>query len=179
MPILDYLIRKIISLFSKNLTISSLRVTNLKAVINLIIGSVIAIVFALLCLKFTESIRAKKESRKPKSLMELLNISGTYTYQEILVGMTSNMIFGFIDTGSLILGLDVLLPYLPGGEIVKAGLANTYSDVFASFLGTVIGFSIENYTGILNHPLWTKIGGIFIGCLLGTYIPAFLLGKKI
>lgn len=179
MSFFDYFIRKFISLFSKNLTLNSQKVTNLRGVIYLIFGSILFIIIALFCLKLSEIVRAKKESREPHNLLELLNISGNYTYEEILVGMASNMIFGFIDTGSLLLGLDVLLPYLPGDEIVKAGLANTYSDVFASFLGTVIGFSIDNYTGIVNHPLWTKIGGIFIGCLLGTYIPTILLGKRI
>jgi len=176
---LDYLIRKSLGTLLRTNRINTGKINDLKRVIYLIVGIISISGLSIFLLKLVEMYKAEKENREPKDILDLLNIRGNYSYQEIVIGMTSSLIFGFIDNASLFIGLDVLKPYLPGGEYVKTGLANTFSDVFAFFLGNIIGKGIEIYTDVNSHPLWTKIFGTFVGCLLGVYIPAFILNKKI
>ena len=176
---IDYLIRKAIGIFLRTNRINTGKINELKRLVYLIFGVVFISCLSILLLKLVEIYKAKKENREPKDILDLLNIRNNYSYEEIAVGMASSLIFGFIDNASLFFGLDVLKPYLPGGEYVKTGLANTFGDVFAFFLGNIVGKSIEIYTDVNKHPLWTKIFGTFLGCLLGVYIPALLLNKKI
>ena len=173
----DFLIKKFISLFMGKVVLNNRSFVDKKRLIYLISGSIFICTLALLFLGLSENIKAKMENRKPEGILKLLNITDSYTKDEILVGMSSNIIFGFIDNAALFFGLSALKPYLPGGEYIQTGLANTFADLLASFLGTIISTGIEGYTGIKRHPIWSKIIGIVIGCLLGVYIPAWITGK--
>ena len=173
----DFLIKKIISVFMGKMILKNRRILDAKRLIYLVFGSVFVCILAMSFLSLTEHIKAKTENRKPDSILKLLNITDSFTTKEIIVGMSSNIIFGFIDNATLFFGLSALKPYLPGGEYIQTGLANTFADVLALFLGTVISAGLEGYTGVNRQPIWAKIIGIVIGCLLGVFIPAVITGK--
>eukprot|EP00828_Plagiopyla_frontata_P004100 TRINITY_DN11411_c0_g1_i2.p1 TRINITY_DN11411_c0_g1~~TRINITY_DN11411_c0_g1_i2.p1 ORF type:complete len:277 (+),score=40.08 TRINITY_DN11411_c0_g1_i2:160-990(+) len=102
------------------------------------------------------------------------------TIGTVIVGMFSNIIFGFIDNGGLFFGgcyLDELFSKFPGSDDanVVAGYGNTYSDFLGAFLGTFCGLIISHATGINDGPIWAQALGIIIGCLLGILIPKLLL----
>lgn len=141
------------------------------------------LVCLILCITFgfiyylSEIYSARKENRKAKSINELLGFSSKYTIMSILVGMSSNFIFGLIDNGGLFFGMDALDPFLPGGELTKAGFGNTFSDLLGSFLGTFIGGAIQNMSGINDTPLWSQVFGIVVGCLVGVLGSGLITGK--
>ena len=126
---------------------------------------------------------AEHKKRNPMggdlSLMKFLN-SGidNPSLKAILVGMSSGVVFGFIDNAGLFFGMDALDPYLPGGPLSKAGYGNTFSDALGSFLSVFIGNLIQKSTGIENTPMWAESVGIIAGCLVGIYIPSMITGKK-
>ena len=77
----------------------------------------------------------------------------------MIVGMFSNIIFGFIDNAGLFFGgcyLDELFSKFPGSDDanVVAGYGNTYSDFLGAFLGTFCGLIISDATGIDDGPIW-------------------------
>jgi len=100
----------------------------------------------------------------------------------VLVGLVSNIIFGMVDNGGLYFGMEALDPFFElftNDELEKAGYGNTFSDFLGAFLGTFIGAFIENVTAGYNlpdSPLWTQAVGIVIGCLLGIFIPKYVMG---
>jgi hypothetical protein len=89
----------------------------------------------------------------------------------VLVGLVSGVVFGFIDNGGLYFGMDALDPILPGDNLEKAGWGNTFSDGLGAFLATFIGKIVQNKSGVEDTPLWTDFVGIIIGCVFGIYIP--------
>ena len=144
----------------------------------LLLACALLITIALIIMYFSEQHRAKKAGDDAKSLPELLGLTGGYSFKQVMVGMVSNFIFGFIDNAGLFFGMDALDPFIKGGPNTKAGLGNTFSDALGSFLGTFIGTSIQNYTMITDWPLYSEVIGIIIGCLFGVYIPRAITGKK-
>jgi hypothetical protein len=98
------------------------------------------------------------------------------TTKQILVGMAYGIIFGFIDNSGLWFGMDALDPYLPGGNLTKAGLGNTYSDLLGSLLGTFGSIIIAKYSNVDKKPVWSESIGIIMGCLLGIYVPKKITG---
>ena len=74
--------------------------------------------------------------------------------------------------------MDTLDPFLPDGELTRAGLGNTFSDALGAFLGTFAGIIIKSVTKIEDTPLWSDAIGIIIGCLIGLYVPKYITGKK-
>ena len=150
---------------------------NVLPVIYLLLGSLVLIVLALVVFDISERTRAKHENRKPKTIYEIIGFSSKYDTEHVVVGMISNLIFGFIDNGGLFFGLDALDPFLPGGELIKAGLGNTFGDTLGAFLGTFIGGSVANFTQIDDTPLWANVIGVIIGCLLGVAVPALITGR--
>ena len=146
-------------------------------VLNLVAVSILAIALAgILALKVNNNKRAEY-GLKPQSMMEFMDLTNP-SMQSILVGMGSGMVFGFIDNAGLWFGMDALDPILPGGELTKAGLGNTFSDFLGSFLATFIGNIIANKTGVENTPIWSESIGVVTGCLLGILIPSKLTGKS-
>lgn len=103
--------------------------------------------------------------------------------KSIVVGMTSGVVFGFVDNAGLFLGmdkLDSLFQRLPlGNEVnVKAGYGNTFSDMIGAFLSTFIGRQIVYKTGVTEYPMWSEAIGIVVGCLLGIFIPRMIISPK-
>ena len=88
------------------------------------------------------------------------------------------MVFGMIDNGGLFFGMSALDPFLPSGELTRAGLGNTFSDGLGAFLGSFSGVIIRKLTKIEDTPLWADAVGIVVGCLLGLYVPRYITGKR-
>ena len=108
-------------------------------------------------------------------------------WKGIVLGMSSGVVFGFIDNAGLWFGMDALDPFLntiPGvGNLTKAGLGNTFSDAVGAFAGTFAGIIIQKSLikkGEENIPefIWAEAIGVVIGCLLGILIPMLITGKK-
>lgn len=98
----------------------------------------------------------------------------------IVVGMSCNVVFGFIDNAGLFFGasfLDEIFEKLPGGSDanVCAGQGNTFSDFLGAFLGTFVGNMVADLVGFADGPLWSNCIGIVIGCLIGIAVPKAIL----
>ena len=126
--------------------------------------------------------RSEKQKNKDLTIMEFLSIHKLPSMKSLMVGMSSNIVFGIIDNGGLFFGMDALDPYLPSGNLTKAGLGNTFSDGLGAFLGTFAGIIIKNAMNVSDDdeppPIWSEFLGIVIGCLLGLYISKLITGKK-
>lgn len=155
--------------------------TKQRNVLRLLAVSAILIVFfgALAYKSSNDDHLRKNPESEPLTLMQFLNNSNSMpSSKSIIVGMMSGIVFGFVDNAGLFFGMDALDPYLPGGELTKAGLGNTYSDALGSFLSVFIGTLIQKSTGVENTPLWADTVGIIVGCLLGIWIPRGITGKS-
>lgn len=111
-------------------------------------------------------------------VLSFLGVSPFPSIMSILTGMMSNIIFGMIDNGGLFFGMSALDPFLPQGELTRAGLGNTFSDGLGAFLGSFTAVIIKSITKIEDTPLWADTFGIIIGCLIGLYLPRYITGKK-
>ena len=92
----------------------------------------------------------------------------------------SAIVFGFLDNFGIWMGIDKLNDYLPGGELTKAALGNTYSDMLGAIVGTSISIMAQdglNYDDD-NEPIWLNTIGILLGCLLGLVAGRLVTGKK-
>jgi hypothetical protein len=112
------------------------------------------------------------------SVLSFLGVYPFPTIAAILTGMTANLVFGMIDNGGLFFGMSALDPFLPSGELTRAGLGNTFSDGLGAFLGSFSGVIIRKLTKIEDTPLWADAVGIVVGCLLGLYVPRYITGKQ-
>ena len=131
------------------------------------------------CYAYTLYLKDERAKGNNVGLAEFLNGGQKVpSLKSILVGMSSGVVFGFIDNAGLFFGMDALDPFLPGGNLTKAGLGNTYSDALGSFLGTFIGYVILLKTQVNNSPIWADTLGIVIGCLFGILIPRMITGKS-
>lgn len=156
------------------------------SILLLITISILLCIIAGIILNNSEKKAAKREGRKPKSFNEILGLTPEiWTTKEgwgkIGVGLITNFIFGLIDNAGLFFGMDALDPYFPAekwGGKTQAGIGNTYSDALGSFLGTFIGGSMQNYTGIKDTPLIAESIGIILGCLVGVIVPRIAVGDK-
>lgn len=113
-----------------------------------------------------------------KNVLSFLDIKPFPSLLSIVTGMVANIVFGIIDNGGLFFGMSALDPFLPKGELTRAGLGNTFSDGLGAFLGTFSGVIIKSITKIDDTPLWSDAVGIVIGCLIGLYVPKMITGKK-
>jgi hypothetical protein len=111
------------------------------------------------------------------SVLSFLGVYPFPTVLSILTGMMANIVFGMIDNGGLFFGMSALDPFLPEGELTRAGLGNTFSDGLGAFLGSFTGVMIKSLTKIEDTPLWADAFGIIIGCLIGLYVPRYITGK--
>ena len=112
------------------------------------------------------------------SFIQFINNNSEVTLKQVIIGMSFGMIFGFIDNFGLWYGMDYLDPYLPGGNLTKAGYGNTYSDFIGSTMGTAISIILNTIHPVPEAPIWVNSLGIFIGCLMGLYIPRYLSGRN-
>jgi|TARA_B110000261_G_scaffold135564_1_gene153086 hypothetical protein len=113
-----------------------------------------------------------------KNVLSFLGVYPFPTLLSIFTGMAANIVFGMIDNGGLFFGMDALTPFLPEGELTRAGIGNTVSDGLGAFLGTFSGIIIKSITKIDDTPIWSDAIGIVIGCLIGLYVPKYITGKK-
>jgi len=122
----------------------------------------------------------EKKNQKPVSFMEFFNRGQLPDLTSIAIGMVFGIVFGFMDNFGLWMGIDTLNKYLPGGQLTKAALGNTYSDLLGAVVGTSIAImakdAIEFDTD--DQPIWVNTVGIVIGCLLGMFTGRLLTGKK-
>ena len=137
------------------------------------------IIVSYILLQYSEYHKAKKAGRTDMpTFAETLGFKGSFNAKNFFIGMMTNIIFGFIDNAGLFFGMDNLDPLFAkkfgAGELTKAGLGNTFSDMLGSFLGTFIGNGISNYTDVDEWPIIADVIGIVIGCLLGLYIPKMI-----
>lgn len=146
----------------------------------IVVSLVLILFFGMLDYMVTNNEHKKGRPNAPDlSIVKFLNNGiDNPSMKSILVGMSSGMVFGFIDNAGLFFGMNALDPYLPGGPLSKAGYGNTYSDALGSFLSVFIGNLIQKSTGINNTPMWAESVGIIVGCLIGIYIPSMITGKK-
>lgn len=126
--------------------------------------------------KYQKENKDKKDVPKNLPFKEFINGEAKLPpTRTILLGMLFGIIFGFLDNLFLFIGIDSLEHLMPDNELIKAGLGNTFSDVIGAIVGTFIG-SIGQILFSYDEtviPLWANTVGIFIGCLLGLYIPLF------
>jgi len=137
------------------------------------------IVFLLICISMIVLAGAYAFYTSDES--SVLNFLGLYPFPSIaaiFTGMIANIVFGMIDNGGLFFGMRTLDPFLPKGELTRAGLGNTFSDTLGAFLGSFTGVVIRNWTKIEDTPIWADALGITIGCLIGLYVPRYITGKR-
>tara|TARA_B110000483_G_scaffold231652_1_gene298287 strand:- start:1105 stop:1494 length:390 start_codon:yes stop_codon:yes gene_type:complete len=111
------------------------------------------------------------------SVMSFLGVYPFPTLISIVTGMMANLVFGMIDNGGLFFGMSALAPFLPKGELTRAGLGNTFSDGLGAFLGSFTSVIIKKITKVNDTPLWSDAVGIVVGCLIGLYVPRYVTGK--
>jgi hypothetical protein len=101
----------------------------------------------------------------------------------LVVGLSSNIVFGAIDNGGMFFGssfLDEWFQLLPGSDDanVFAGYGNTYSNLLGTFMGTFVGLIMEDMTKVSSTPIWGDAIGIIFGCLIGIAIPKAILSSS-
>jgi hypothetical protein len=108
-----------------------------------------------------------------------MNGDRAFSVRVLLLSMVSAIVFGFIDNAGLSFGMSALDPYLPGGDIEKAGWGNTYSDGVGAFMGAFIAKMIGVMSGFDGQgPIYGDFIGVIIGCILGIYIPKYIKGTQ-
>ena len=135
-------------------------------------------IFGYVAYKLQEKNEKTKDKTKKYTVKDfLLGKKENLTFRIIVSGLVFGIIFGFLDNFFLISGLDVFDAILPKNPKLRAGWGNTYSDLVGSTLGTFVSFALISYLQIdqNNIPLWTNSVGMVIGCILGMYIPYYLL----
>lgn len=151
-------------------------------VINLIIGTIFLIFLTGLFAFITENIKRKQNNQTTLSPLQFFVFGGENipSLKSILIGSAFGLFFGFIDNFALWLGLDALEPFLPGGELTRAALGNTYSDFLGSFVATYIARSVTNLTDEPEDPapLWADAIGITLGTLIAIPLGRLLTGKN-
>jgi hypothetical protein len=139
----------------------------LKLATFLIICIVLILVFGTIAYTMSDS----------SSVLSFLGVYPFPTVISIVTGMMANIVFGMIDNGGLFFGMSALDPFLPKGELTRAGLGNTFSDGLGAFLGSFTAVIIKSVTKVEDTPLWADAFGIVIGCLIGLYLPRYVTGK--
>jgi hypothetical protein len=144
-----------------------------------LLGSTTLIIIFFLLLAFVVVNKKRVDSGEEKlTFLQFFNNNSEVTFKKILVGMSFGMIFGFIDNFGLWYGMDYLDPYIPGGNLTKAGYGNTFSDFIGSTMGTSVSIILGTMYPSEEAPIWVNSLGIVIGCLLGLYIPKYISGRS-
>ena len=138
-----------------------------KLAVFLIICLVLILVFGTVAYTMSDS----------SSVLSFLGVYPFPTLISIVTGMMANIVFGIIDNGGLFFGMSALDPFLPSGELTRAGLGNTFSDGLGAFLGSFTSVMIKTVTKVEDTPLWADAFGIVVGCLIGLYVPRYVTGK--
>ena len=140
-----------------------------------LLATTVLIVVSFLLMAFVVVNKSRLDKGEKKlTFMQFMNNNSEVTLKKVLVGMSFGMIFGFIDNFGLWYGMDYLDPYIPGGNLTKAGYGNTFSDFIGSTMGTSISIILGTLYPTEEAPIWVNSLGIIIGCLLGLYIPKYI-----
>ena len=98
--------------------------------------------------------------------------------KEIAIGFGTGFIFGMIDNFSLWFGMEALDNILPGGELTKAALGNTFADTYGTIIST---FTLVLISKLLKQepklPLWIQAFGVLCGCLAGLVVSKLISGR--
>ena len=148
-----------------------------KGLIYLLATTVLIVVSFLLMAFVVVNKNRLDKGEKKLTFMQFMNNNSEVTLKKVLVGMSFGMIFGFIDNFGLWYGMDYLDPYIPGGNLTKAGYGNTFSDFIGSTMGTSISIILGTLYPTEEAPIWVNSLGIIVGCLLGLYIPKYISGR--
>lgn len=97
--------------------------------------------------------------------------NGDHSLESVLVGMVYGLLFGFIDSILLLIGVEGLgsvYEKLPGGKsnTMVALYGNTYSSVISGFGSTFVGDIISSRVKVHKGPIWGQPVGLFAGCLI-------------
>ena len=149
-----------------------------KNLIILLLGTIIMIGISVYAAYNVVNSKRLERGEKELTFTQFINNDSKVTLKQVLIGMSFGMIFGFIDNFGLWYGMDYLDPYLPGGNLTKAGYGNTYSDFIGSTMGTAISIILNTLYPVEEAPIWVNSLGIILGCLLGLYIPRYLSGRS-
>jgi Na+/glutamate symporter len=137
-------------------------------------------------LKTTEKdVKASKDESDPRAdppdlgMIRFLNSGKDHVgWKAVMAGLSYGVVFGFIDNAGLWVGMEALDPYIPGGDLTKAGVGNTYSDLLGATVGTFVSVIMTHVTGIKEAPMWVNTVGIFLGCIVGLVVPRWLTGRS-
>ena len=121
--------------------------------------------------------RMKKKKSK-LSIIQFLNRNSRVTLKKILVGMSFGFVFGFIDNAAMWLAIDPVKDFFSNSSLfMKAGWANTYSDLLGATAGTSISLILKTFFPITDVPIWIDTFGVVLGCIAGIYIPNLFIKK--
>ena len=153
--------------------------TNPNSVRNLIIVTIVFISIIMI-ISYTVSNAKYRKENDGKNIPFSEFIRGTPKLPSlaiILYGLVFGIVFGFLDNFFIYIGIDALEDIMPGNHLIKAGLGNTYSDVVGAIAGTYLQSIIRETYGFNNDdvPIWVNTVGIALGCLLGIYIPGYVM----
>jgi hypothetical protein len=126
----------------------------------------------------------KKRKNPTLTLTQFLTLD-TIELKVLLVCMTSGIVFGFIDSYGLWIGLDSMEPLfskklgIPKGSNTAAGYSNMYSASVGTLIGTFLGIIVADITEVdlAKTPFWVETIGIIIGGYLGIKLGQMLSGK--
>ena len=149
-----------------------------KGLIFLLGSTAMIVIFFLLLAFVVVNNKRMSEGKEKLTFTQFLNNNSEVTLKKVLVGMSFGMIFGFIDNFGLWYGMDYLDPYIPGGNLTKAGYGNTFSDFIGSTMGTSVSIILGTLYPTEEAPIWVNSLGIIAGCLLGLYIPKYISGRN-
>ena len=149
-----------------------------KNLIILISGTILSIGITLYIAFKVVNAKRLENGKDEYTFMQFINNDTQITLKQVLVGMSFGIIFGFIDNFGLWYGMDYLDPYLPGGNLTKAGYGNTFSDFIGSTMGTSVSIILGTLYPTEEAPIWVNSLGIVVGCLLGLYIPKYISGRN-
>ena len=106
-----------------------------------------------------------------------LNGEQALTARGILLSMGAGFVFGLVDNCALFFGLDALDPFLPDGELTRAGWANAFSGAVGSFASAFAASAIHLSTGFRGGPVYGDAVGVVAGCIAGIYLSRKITGK--
>jgi hypothetical protein len=107
-----------------------------------------------------------------------LNGEQEYSTRSFLMSAASGVVFGLIANSLLHFSMDSLGPFLPGGELTRAGWGNTFAGGVGAFLAAFAAKAIQLSTGFQGGPLYGDAAGVIAGCIAGIFIPRAITGKQ-
>ena len=113
-----------------------------------------------------------------KSAVWFINGEQNFATRSLVLSAASGAVFGLIDNGLLHFGMDSLGPFLPGGELTRAGWGNTFSGGVGAFLAAFAAKAIQLSSGFQGGPLYGDAMGVVAGCIAGIYVPRAITGRQ-